>query len=94
MRADKLAQSYVFPEDGSCYFVSTLNRNSLSVLSPGRYSETFVWDYDQHKRARGELVYETDDRVDSIHRHREVVEGIFSLGFGKFLAQENAEDSE
>ena len=43
---------------------------------------------------RGELVYETDDRVDSIHRHREVVEGIFSLGFGKFLAQENAEDSE
>ena len=73
----RLIQSYVWSDQGLCFFVSTINRDD-SCLHNGDhiYSETLVWEYDYDKKERGNIVEEKSDIKNSISAHQEVCEQI------------------
>jgi hypothetical protein len=52
----KIIKSYVWHGE-RCFFVSTIERDSSSMLGPTRFYETIVWEYDWDKPMRGAQIY-------------------------------------
>ena len=64
---------------GKRYFVSTINRDSSSC-EPHRYAETIVWEWDEKKKERGDIVMQGSALENSIFRHQKIVEQIHANG--------------
>lgn len=75
---ETLIQSYVFHGD-KAFFVSTINRESSSPLG-GPYAETLVWEWDQKERKRGDLIGQTDGRVNTLFAHQDMCRTLFEGG--------------
>ena len=74
----KVAQTHVWHE-GACFFVSTINRESSSILG-GTFAETLVWKWDEATRQRGDLIGQTGGSTDSIHAHQAMVKRLHETG--------------
>ena len=72
---DTLAQTYI-----KRFFVSTIDRDSSSLLGPDRYSETLVWEWDRATRERGSIVYQGGTSQGSLFEHFAVVKRIHETG--------------
>jgi len=79
MNSDTLAQTYVNYKN-SWFYVSTINRESSSQLSPGIYSETIVWTYNLESRKREDMIYQGGYVEDSIKHHQQIVNELFETG--------------
>lgn len=67
----KIIQSYVYFED-QAFFVSTINRESSSMMGPDVYAETMVWMWNIEKLERGELIHQDEGSKDSIVKHMRI----------------------
>ena len=77
----RLIKTYVFHGD-DCYFVSTINRDSSSMMG-GRFAETLVWAFDWDKNERLEkMPWQEEAGEDSIRGHQSMVERIHKTGSG------------
>lgn len=74
-----LMKSYV-PFEDRWFFVSTIERNSSSMLGPGRYAETLVWEYDMEKNERGNIVGQGESCRNSIVEHLKICRRLFETG--------------
>jgi hypothetical protein len=77
--SDKIIQSYVFHNDKR-YFVSTIERDSSAIEYPHRYNETIVWEWEEGKKERGELLIQDEDIKGSIKKHLEICSEIYKQG--------------
>ena len=75
---ERVIKSYVW-HDGECFFVSTINRDSSSMIG-GRYAETMVWGYDWDNRKRGGLVGQGEASEGSIYGHQQICKLLFDTG--------------
>lgn len=75
---NRIMQSYLY-RDGKCFFVSTINRESSSMLG-GTYAETFVWDCEPNSHVRGAFLWQGEGGTDSIHTHLKVCQRIAATG--------------
>lgn len=84
MNADeRVIKTYVWHE-GSCFFVSTINRDSSSPYACGaRYAETIVWAYNWELKKRCELLWTDSAGEGSIRAHQAMVERIHKTGDGE-----------
>jgi len=53
---EKLVQSYVYRNNGDCFFVSTGYRSTIEALGEVWYFETFAWEWNRETKDRGELI--------------------------------------
>ena len=65
--------------DGACFFVSTINRDSSSMLG-GRFAETIIWEFDWKTNKRGAQVNMSSDMEGSIREHMRQVASIHETG--------------
>lgn len=80
MSNDRIIKTYVW-HGGTCFFVSTIERDSSAALAMSRYNETMAWEYDWEKRERGQFfIYHADAPLGSIRAHQAVVESLFTTG--------------
>jgi len=58
-RKKKIIQSYVYADNGKCFFVSTINRTYDIPAAGGEVNgeETIAWEYDEVTKERGEMVW-------------------------------------
>lgn len=75
----KLIQSYVYCSD-KCFFVSTINRESSSMLGPGEYAETMVWLWDEQTKERGKFIGQDEGSRDSIVTHNRICKRLSETG--------------
>lgn len=75
---ERLIKSFVW-HDGKCFFVSTIDRDSSSLIG-GRFSETIVWAYDWEANERGASLYEECGIEGSIKAHLDTVRRIHDTG--------------
>ena len=73
-----LIQSYVF-RDGKCFFVSTIDRDSSSLLG-GRYAETMAWEIDPATKQRGELIGQGECVQGFIGEHQRACLSLYQTG--------------
>lgn len=89
-RETKFMQTNVYGEHGS-FFVSTILRYSSAALAPDvQFYETFAWEWDEEKKARGAWVADNSGAYSprkAVEQHREVVDQL--LATGKFVEKEN-----
>ena len=76
---NKLIQSYVYFKD-QFFYVSTINRESSSMMGTGVYSETIVWICDIDTLERGELIHQDEGRKDSIVKHMRICKTLNETG--------------
>lgn len=83
MDADsRLIKTFVF-HGGNCYFVSTIDRDSSSIMG-GRFAETLVWLFDWDKNERlGMTGWQESAGEGSIRGHQSMVERIHRTGSGE-----------
>lgn len=74
-----LMKSYVLFED-RWFYVSTIDRESSSILGPDRYSETLVWEYDMVESNRGDLIGQGESYEGSIREHLNICRRLFETG--------------
>ena len=69
MEPDKnVIKSYVWHGD-KCFFVSTIERDSSSMIGLDRYNETIVWEFDRDNNEMGEIVSSRGDSKGSLRAH-------------------------
>ena len=68
-----IIKTYVW-NNGKCFFISTIDRDSSAVLGPSRFAETLVWDFDWKTNERGEIIYSDSAPQGSISKHQWIVE--------------------
>lgn len=73
---DKVIQSYVWHE-GKRYFISTIERDCSAIEYPHRYNETIVWEWEEGKTERGEMLIQDEDIKGSIRKHLEICSEIY-----------------
>jgi 2-polyprenyl-3-methyl-5-hydroxy-6-metoxy-1,4-benzoquinol methylase len=73
-----LAQTYVWHGE-KCFFVSTINRRSSSLLS-GIYAETLAWEWIQETKQCGRLIGQDEHCQNSIFAHQAMVKRLFDTG--------------
>lgn len=78
---ERLIKTYLWHGD-DCYFVSTINRDSSSIMG-GRFAETIVWSFDWEANERGRLLWSDGAGQDSIRSHMKMVERIHKTGSGE-----------
>ena len=72
-------KSYVWHGD-SCFFVSTIERDSSAAIIPApRFYETMAWSYDWEAAERGELVAHEGEGT-AFEQHYEVCRQLFKTG--------------
>ena len=57
-KTEKLIQSYVYRDNGDCFFISTAYRSTSIDAAGGEvwYYETFAWEWDKDTKERGKWV--------------------------------------
>lgn len=81
-RGERIAKTYVWAPDGTCYFVSTADRDS-SAPGGDRYAETLVWGIEWPAGPRGALMPWTEYALQgSLYGHHQMVERIHATGSG------------
>jgi len=77
---NKIIQSYVHKDD-KCFFVSTINRLSSAMLNAEWiYAETMVWNWDEGKHDRGELIWQGEDVKDGTNTHFRACKSLLEAG--------------
>lgn len=72
-----LAETFVWNE-GKCYRISTIVRQSSATLSyGGNYSETLAWEYNKNEKKQGNFVMQDESAPNSLIGHMRVVTKIF-----------------
>lgn len=80
MNDERVIKTYVW-HGRDCYFVSTIDRDSSSMMG-GRFAETIAWAYDWEAKERGELLWSDLAYEGSITAHQKMVERIHRTGNG------------
>lgn len=73
-----LIQTYVW-HGNTCFFVSTINRRCSSMIG-GVYAETFVFEWDDVNRKKGDIIAQHEAGMDSIYFHQKMVEWLYATG--------------
>lgn len=75
-----IIQSYV-PHGDKWFFVSTINRESSAALAYGNtYAETMVWEFDFVTKERGRIVWQAEEKANSLVGHYKVCERLYETG--------------
>jgi hypothetical protein len=83
-------KSYVWHEE-QCYFVSTIDRESIAALAPGLvYAETLVWKVDFATGIRGAMVHQAEDPRGSIAEHIAICQRLRATGNAVAAAEEES----
>lgn len=76
----QLAKSFIKHKDKH-YYISTINRQSSSVLAYGHvYSETLAWEWLPDSERRGEQVAQDDGLENDIKSHIRIINFIINGG--------------
>jgi len=76
---NRILKSYAW-HGNSCFFVSTIERESSDMEGPRRFNETVVWTFDWSARKNGNLIHTADDSRGSIREHLRIVESYIKTG--------------
>ena len=76
----KVIQSYVW-RGSKVYFVSTIERDSSSLVVFERYNETMAWELDPKTLEKGDLVAEGSNARDYIREHLRFCEELHKYGY-------------
>jgi len=84
----KIIKSYVWYGD-KCFYVSTIERDSSSMLGPDRYNETIAWEYDWETSTRNEQIGMDGGPQGSITAHLQMCQRLHDTG----VADDNDSDT-
>ena len=84
-KIDKFTQSYIYRDNGKCFYVSTVYRSTHIDAAGGEvwYFETFAWEWDKDTKARGELIADNSGAVNeqmALKQHFHVCELLHAAG--------------
>ena len=79
MLDEKLIHSHVW-HGNTCFYVSTIDRDSSAMLGPRRFAETIVWEFDWNMNERGNIVSTHGGLAGSIFTHFQVCQFLHETG--------------
>jgi len=82
---EKFTQSYIYRDNGKCFFVSTGYRSTHIEAAGGEvwYFETYAWEWDKDTKKRGERVADNSGALTekaALKQHFEVCELLHATG--------------